>query len=401
MRRRHCTVQRRLSALLLVGVAAAAVFTVTATVRAPAARGAHTLGELGRLIDNAQAKKDRISTDIAGIDKRLNAIEAKLSSLQERIDVVSKELEEQQAVYEQLHDELVIKQRELRKAERELAWQQMVFNERVVDAYKMGDLDYLDVLLASNGYDDFVTRLQLVKRLVDSDDDLVGELTVARNVVEQQKKVVQADTRRAQKLRDRLRERNDELVALKAEHLAAQASAKQDRQAKSTALAAVETDIRAWQAQEARLASESQGLAGVINGLAGDGDGKATGSMVWPCAGSVSSPFGWRIHPIFHVRKFHTGIDIGAAYGTPIRAADGGRVIYASWMSGYGNTTIVDHGRGISTLYAHQSRIRITSGPVTRGQIIGYVGSTGYSTGPHLHFEVRVNGNPVDPMGYL
>ena len=98
----------------------------------------------------------------------------------------------------------------------------------------------------------------------------------------------------------------------------------------------------------------------------------------------------------------HTGIDLAAGYGTPIRAADSGTVIYATWMGGYGNVIIVDHGRGISTLYAHQSSLAAGNGQrVGRGQVIGYVGSTGFSTGAHLHFEVRVNGNPVDPMGYL
>ncbi|MCX6372704.1 MAG: M23 family metallopeptidase [Actinobacteria bacterium] len=124
--------------------------------------------------------------------------------------------------------------------------------------------------------------------------------------------------------------------------------------------------------------------------------------MMWPVNASVGSPFGWRIHPILGYRKFHTGIDLGVAYGTPIHAADSGTVIYATWMGGYGNVIIIDHGRGISTLYAHQSSLAVGTGTrVVRGQVIGYVGSTGFSTGPHLHFEVRVNGNPVDPMGYL
>ena len=118
--------------------------------------------------------------------------------------------------------------------------------------------------------------------------------------------------------------------------------------------------------------------------------------------GSVSSPFGWRIHPILGYRKFHTGIDIGVGYGVPIHSAAAGTVIYATWMGGYGNVIIVDHGDGLSTLYAHQSSLAVGNGArVARGQTVGYVGSTGFSTGPHLHFEVRVNGNPVDPMGYL
>ena len=114
------------------------------------------------------------------------------------------------------------------------------------------------------------------------------------------------------------------------------------------------------------------------------------------------SPYGYRIHPILGYRKLHTGIDIAVGYGVPIHSSAAGTVIYAAWMGGYGNVIIVDHGDGLSTLYAHQSSLAVGNGTrVTRGQTVGYVGSTGFSTGPHLHFEVRVNGNPVDPMGYL
>jgi len=165
-------------------------------------------------------------------------------------------------------------------------------------------------------------------------------------------------------------------------------------------LAAVNDDLALLERQEDQLLAESNALSGVIAGASGAGGG--TGSLIWPCGGPVVSSFGWRIHPILHYRKFHTGIDIAAGYGVPIRASDGGTVIYATWMGGYGNVIIVDHGRGVSTLYAHQSSLAAGTGArVGRGQVIGYVGSTGFSTGPHLHFEVRVNGNPVDPMGYL
>jgi murein DD-endopeptidase MepM/ murein hydrolase activator NlpD len=118
--------------------------------------------------------------------------------------------------------------------------------------------------------------------------------------------------------------------------------------------------------------------------------------------GPVTSGYGWREHPVLGGRRFHTGIDIGASTGTLIAAAGDGTVVYAGMKAGYGNTVIIDHGGGIATLYAHQSKIAVDSGvPVTRGQRVGAVGCTGYCTGPHLHFEVRVNGDPVDPMGWL
>ncbi len=154
--------------------------------------------------------------------------------------------------------------------------------------------------------------------------------------------------------------------------------------------------------QEDQLLAQSQTLTDIINGASGGGQG--TGSMVWPAGNRslVTSPFGWRIHPILGVKRLHTGIDIGVGYGTAIVAVDSGKVIYAAAMSGYGNTTIVDHGGGVSSLYAHQASLAASYGvSVRRGQVIGYVGSTGFSTGPHLHFEVRSGGNPVDPLGYL
>jgi len=128
----------------------------------------------------------------------------------------------------------------------------------------------------------------------------------------------------------------------------------------------------------------------------------SSSGFLWPADGVKTSDFGWRTHPIFGTGRLHSGIDIGAAYGSAISAAASGTVVSAGTMSGYGNVVVIDHGGGIATLYAHQSSVAVGTGQaVERGQTIGYVGSTGYSTGPHLHFEVRVNGTPVDPMGYL
>jgi murein DD-endopeptidase MepM/ murein hydrolase activator NlpD len=132
--------------------------------------------------------------------------------------------------------------------------------------------------------------------------------------------------------------------------------------------------------------------------------GRATGSgrLGFPADGPISSPFGMRMHPIFHTMRMHTGIDIGAAYGAPVRASARGIVVTAGVITGYGNAIVVDHGGGLATLYGHLSRFAVRSGQeVAAGQTIGAVGNTGNSTGPHLHFEVRVRGVPVDPMGYL
>ena len=123
--------------------------------------------------------------------------------------------------------------------------------------------------------------------------------------------------------------------------------------------------------------------------------------MIWPANGGVTSGYGYRVHPISGVTKLHTGIDIGAGMGTPIYAASGGTVVSAGVHGGYGNCIVIDHGGGIATLYGHMSGFAVSGGSVSQGQVIGYVGSTGYSTGPHLHFEVRINGTPVNPMGYL
>jgi len=166
-------------------------------------------------------------------------------------------------------------------------------------------------------------------------------------------------------------------------------------------------DRATYERTERELARQSQIIAGMISKSTKNSMvTSATGAFIRPCPGSITSEFGYRIHPIFKTTKYHSGIDIGAPTGTPIRAANSGKVIFVGWQNGYGKTVIIDHGRvngkPTSTLYAHQSRFAVSNNQtVTKGQVIGYVGSTGYSTGPHCHFEVRVNGKPVSPWNYI
>lgn len=169
----------------------------------------------------------------------------------------------------------------------------------------------------------------------------------------------------------------------------------------------LKNDRATYERTERELARQSQIIAGMISKSTKNSMvTSATGAFIRPCPGSITSEFGYRIHPIFRTTKYHSGIDIGAPMGTPIRAANSGKVIFVGWQNGYGKTVIIDHGRvngkPTSTLYAHQSRFAVSNNQtVTKGQVIGYVGSTGYSTGPHCHFEVRVNGKPVSPWNYI
>ena len=127
-----------------------------------------------------------------------------------------------------------------------------------------------------------------------------------------------------------------------------------------------------------------------------------SGIFIWPVNGPITSPFGYRIHPVLGRRIFHSGIDIGVDYGTPVHAAAAGVVVEADWMGGYGNAVLIDHGNGLSTIYGHNTSLTVSAGQtVSQGQIIAYSGATGMATGPHVHFEVRLNGTPVNPMNYL
>jgi len=359
-----------------------------------------TLAQTRAQIAAARKHKVTLTDQIAALDGRLAAIDGQLARLGDQIDAVGQKLSATREKLDLLREQLRLKRLELQKAEEKLAREQDYFQQRIVITYKTSDLTYVDVVLASTSFEDLITRVSVVGDFIAGDNDLVGRLQTTRDTVDGEKQAIAGKESAVRGVVADLQKQSDELAALRAAQAAQQAASLALRAAKNGTLSSVQNDLALLERQEDQLLAESNALSGVINGSSGGGGG--TGSLVWPVSGPVTSPFGWRIHPILGYKKFHTGIDIGVGYGVPIHAADSGTVIYATWMGGYGNVIIVDHGRGISTLYAHQSSLAVGSGAkVSRGQVIGYVGSTGFSTGPHLHFEVRLNGNPVDPMAYL
>lgn len=348
----------------------------------------------------ARQQKASLGDQIADLDSRLSGLDTQLAKLKDQIAGVTEKLDVTKKKLELLREQLELKKAQLARAEKRLEVEQDNFEQRVVLSYKSDDLDYIDVVFASSSFEELVSSLHLARELIGGDNELVGDLETTRDEVRSEKQTIAVKEQAVDDAVADLQKQSDQLAALQAQQAAQREQALAMRQQKSSKMSSVSDNIAELEHQESVLAAESNALAGIIAGNSGQGHG--TGSMIWPVSGSITSSFGWRIHPITGKRTFHSGIDIGAAYGTPIKAADGGRVIYATWVDGYGNTIAIDHGKGISTLYAHQSSMAVGYGAtVTRGQVIGYVGSTGFSTGPHLHFEVRVNGSPVNPLSYL
>lgn len=231
-------------------------------------------------------------------------------------------------------------------------------------------------------------------RMLDQLDILKSEEDRQKDILAEQRKVQQdlladLDRKRAMQLEEVAR-----VDGLRVE--AAEAAAAAER-----LLATITADIAAFEEHKDGLEADAAALERELAARPATGAAPTSGLMR-PVPGAVSSPFGYRVHPIFGTRKLHTGWDLSAASGSPIAAAAGGVVVSAGVRGGYGNAVVIDHGGGIATLYAHQSSIAVSAGEqVSQGQVIGYVGCTGYCTGPHLHFEVRVGGSPVDPSGYV
>lgn len=358
------------------------------------------LAEAQAKIAAAKQREATLGSQVAGFDAQLGVLNEALARLDAQIADVRGKLKTTRARLVKARAELRQAAAKLRATQADLVLQQDLFERHVAAMYKKNDVSCFDVILGSNGWEDLVSRIELVRTVTSSGNDLVGALQALRDSVAEQKQQLTASEAELTAAEADLATQSDRLAALRAAEAAKQQVLAAARAAKNGVLQQVATNRRQWEAQESQLQAESGQLAAIIAGNSSGGHG--SGQMIWPVSGVVTSGFGWRIHPIFHTRMFHSGIDIAAGYGVAIKAADSGKTIYSGWMTGYGNVVVIDHGKGISTLYAHMSSTGVGSGvSVARGQVIGKVGATGYATGPHLHFEVRLNGNPVDPLGYL
>ena len=334
---------------------------------------------------------DDVSGRIRGLEQQVGDVSSRLAPLEHELQLREVKLNRLNALYQVQTDRLAFLRAEYRIALGSL-------NRRLVAAYESNTPDELSILLSSSSFSAFLDGVDYIKLVAGRDRQIADAVRSSRDDVA----VALAHTRAAR--RDMLRQakifavRVHQARVLRDQLLASKGALVDAQNGKKADLATLSAQERADAGEIDSLQEVSAELAAKIQAAQSHSTVRHTGSgqLSWPVSAPITSPFGWRWG------RMHEGVDLGAAYGTPIAAAGSGTVIYAGWLGGYGNLTVIDHGGGLATAYGHQSRIAVSVGQqVTRGEIIGYVGSTGHSTGPHLHFEVRVNGQPVDPLGYL
>ena len=363
------------------------------------------LREVRENLKKAEAARKAALGDLAALDQSINYAEAALNSATAAHQAAAARLAELQAQLAKVGADLDQNRRELAKTERDLRAQQEILCDRVVNLYKSGsNLEYLAAFFDADdplSLADVIERIDVLSTVAEQDVELLRQIEALKARVEEQKRALEIEQARVSALEAEQAGVTQELEAAARECQAAVDALEASRAAKRATLAALEKDQAAWAEQEDQLLAESDRITALLQGSS-ESAALASSGLSWPVSASITSGFGYRIHPIFQVRRLHTGVDFDCNTGDPIKAAAPGAVIEAGWRGGYGKCVVIDHGGGIATLYAHQSAILVSIGQrVTRGQVIGKVGSTGYSTGPHLHFEVRVNGSPVDPLSYL
>ncbi len=288
---------------------------------------------------------------------------------------------------------------QLDAARRSLRLHDAALKRRLVDIYEYGDLSYVDALIAARSFSEFVERWEDLRLLIAANQRAVR----ARKVAEARVAAVEADLERTrmqlQQEEQAQEEARSQLDSLDNERRNLVQLAAIRRRSVADEVAEIENLSAAEEAQlEALIVQREREIAAARRAAGIVGDSGATGMFSWPVTGTITSPFGWRSNPFGGSPEFHQGLDIAAPSGTTVTAAAAGTVIMAQWYGGYGNYVLIDHGGGYSTGYGHLSAMYVSNGQsVTRGQAIGAVGSTGQSTGPHLHFEVRIAGKPVDP----
>jgi murein DD-endopeptidase MepM/ murein hydrolase activator NlpD len=358
------------------------------------------LSKLRSKISAVNEKEAVLSDQISTVTSKIRALQDDVSAARARVATIEEELTgyKNQLARLQLVYELQTEKLELLREQQDVAEQRLA--DRLVAIYQSDDPDAVEVVLASRSFTDMLDQLDYLRELGQQDKRIAGQVEAAKIAARKARTKTERTRVEVGRVTRAVEARANEQRAVRDRLVASQTQLASARAAKRRTLAGVESQERDLVHEAKSLERESAELAAKIQASQSSAPSlpRASGSsgFIWPVNGTLTSTFGWRWG------RMHEGIDIGAPGGSPIAAVASGVVIHAAWLGGYGNLVVIDHGGGIATAYAHQSSIAVGSGTaVSQGQTIGYVGSTGHSTGNHLHFEVRVQGVAVDPLGYL
>jgi murein DD-endopeptidase MepM/ murein hydrolase activator NlpD len=323
-------------------------------------------------------------------DRQISSVSGQLRALEEDIEDTERDINYLQTRLRQAQARVAQTEKELGDAIAALEDRTKIFRQRLKEIYINGSVNYLEVLVQATSMTEFLVRFDLLRMIAEQDIVLLNTIEANRQNVEERKISLEA--------------RRDEIIDLKGRTERQLARQERQKEERERLISRLRTDKETIERALAELEADGARLADRIREIASRQGQYLGGVMAWPVPGHtrITSPYGWRVHPILRARRFHQGIDIAAPSGTRVIAAEVGQVILANWFGAYGKAIVIDHGGGVTTTYAHLSRIEVRDGQnVTRGQAIGRVGSTGASTGPHLHFEVRERGEHVNPWKYL
>jgi murein DD-endopeptidase MepM/ murein hydrolase activator NlpD len=357
----------------------------------------HSLGEVQAKLSAARQKEARLTQQISGLTSSIRKLEARVGDVSQKLSILEADLQLHERRLDKLDDLYAFETERLNFLRRSYANAVHQLNLRMIDLYETHDPTLVEVIIESESFQDALDRIHYLDSIAQQDKHIAAKVGVARDAVRKtraQTKVVRArvhsETLVVAARTAQQRDVRDQLLASKS-NLAGKRASQQ------TALKLTRAQEHTLQTEADALAAADASIRGRLAAAQGATDSTpSSAGLIWPVSGPVVSPFGYRWG------RLHAGIDIAVAYGTPIHAAAAGTVVLAGWVSGYGNYTCIDHGGGMATCYAHQSSYAVSQGAsVAQGQVIGYVGCTGHCFGPHLHFEVRINGTPVDPLGYL
>ncbi len=373
--------------LLVLGMLTSIVFSLKTY-------GDSSVSDMQSELDEIAAKKEKLEKELETIADKKEAVLEQKSILDQQINELNSEADILNDVVSNLSTELDESQKKLKEAESSLKENTEHAKERIRAMYELGNTSYISIILSSASLHDFVTRVELVKQMAAYDQQVIKELTETKETIERETKAIKEKKTAQESALNSLESNVSSLEKKQAQSNSLVQSFNEKTAANLAAIKKAEAAEEALQA-EIRAALSNSSKEEFVGG-----------QYLWPVSGyyNITDVFGYRTHPITGVYKMHTGVDIagGGIRGKPIYAANSGTVLKAGWNTAYGNYVVIDHGGNCSTLYGHASSLNVSVGQkVSRGDTIAYVGSTGYSTGPHLHFEVIENGEYKNPLSYF